>query len=127
MKRVLAFFVFGPALAAVTALVMAQADGQQQYDIDKILAVAAFFLTLPVSAIIVCVDAVLHDVPIPLRATLTATVGAVVSFGLAFILFGWSSPPRYLFTLLAIGGATCMGVCSLVANDWRRSPVPAGV
>ena len=125
MKRVLAFFVLGPTLAAVTALVTAQADGQQ-YDIDKILAVAAFFLTLPVSAVIVCVDAVLHDVPIPLRATLTATVGAVVTFSLAFLLFGWSSPPRYIFTLFAVGGAACMGVCSLAADDWRRSAVPAG-
>lgn len=51
MKRALAFLLFGSALAAVAVLlVMAQAAGPT-YDIEKVVAVAAFFFTLPVSAI----------------------------------------------------------------------------
>src|SRR5205823_5659404 len=73
MKRALAFLVLGPALAAATTLVvMAQAAGPA-HDVAKIFATAVFFFTLPVSAITACVDGVLNDVPVPLRAGLSAT------------------------------------------------------
>lgn len=59
---------------------------------------------------------------------MTAAIGAVVTFSLAFILFGWSSPPRGLLIFFAIGGAACMGACSLLANDygWKRPAVSMG-
>jgi hypothetical protein len=118
MKRALAFLVFGPLLASGTALlVMAQTSGPD-HGFAKILATAVFFFTLPVAAITACVDSVLHDVPISVRAGLTATIGAIVTFSLVFLLFGWSSPPRSFLMFLAFGGAACMGLCSVLAHDF---------
>jgi|EndMetStandDraft_8_1072994.scaffolds.fasta_scaffold882055_2 hypothetical protein len=125
MNRAITFLVFGPALAAFTALLgMAQVGGVGD-DFAKLIAIAVFFFTLPVSATTGCVDGVLHDVARPLRAALTATVGAIVAVSLAFLLLHWSSPPRYIFMFFAIGGAACMSVCSLLANDygWQRTAV----
>ena len=108
MKRALAFLVFGPLLASGTALlVMAQTSGPD-HGFAKILATAVFFFTLPVAAITGCVDSVLHDVPILVRAGLTAAIGAIVTFSLVFLLFGWSSPPRSFLMFLAF--LTVIGV-----------------
>src|SRR4051812_46507452 len=121
MNRAITFLVFGPALAAFTALlVMAQIGGVGD-DFVKIIAFAAFFFTLPVSATAGCVDGILRDVALPIRAGLTATIGAVVAVSLAFLLLHWSSPPQHLLLFLALGGAACMGICSLLAADRGRS------
>jgi len=128
MKRAVVFLVIGPTLAAAAALLlMAQARGPT-YDFEKVFAVAVFFFTLPVSAITGCVDGVLHDVPVSLRAALSAAVGAFVAFGLAFVLFSCLFPPA-AWLYFAFGGATCMGVCSLLASElggWQRPVASTG-
>jgi mannose/fructose/N-acetylgalactosamine-specific phosphotransferase system component IIC len=116
MKRALAFLVFGPVLAAVTALLVTAQAGRPDHDFAKIFAIAVFFFTLPVSAITGCIDGVLSDVPIALRAALTAAAGALVALGLAFVLFSWLFPPA-VWLYFAFGGATCMGACSLLASE----------
>ena len=127
MKRALAFLVFGPVLAAVTALlVMAKTSGAD-HDFAKIFAIAVFFFTLPISAITGCIDGVLSDVPVPLRAALTATAGALVASSLAFVLFSWLFPPA-VWLYFAFGGATCMGACSLLVSELgERGPAANGL
>jgi hypothetical protein len=116
MKRAVVFLVFGPALAAVSALlVMAQTAGAD-HDFAKIFATAVFLFTIPVSAITGCIDGVFCDAPIPLRAALAAAVGAVVAFSLGFVLFSWLFPFA-VWLYFAFGGATCMGACSLLASE----------
>jgi len=116
MKRALVFLVLGPALAAITTLLAMGSASGPGHGFAEIVAGAVFFFTLPVSAITLCVDAALHDQPIALRAALTATIGALAAFGLAFLLFSWFVPAAAL-VIFAICGAACMGLCSLIAHD----------
>jgi hypothetical protein len=117
MKRALAFLVFGPVLASVTTLLAMSQAGGPDHGFAKIFASAVFFFTLPVSAMTGCVDGVLTDVRIPLRAALTGVTGALVASVLAFVLFSCLFPPA-AWLYFAFGGAACMGVCSLLANDY---------
>jgi len=116
MKRALAFLVFGPVLAAVTALLVMTKTSGADHDFAKIFAAAVFLFTVPVSAITGYIDGVLCDAPVPLRAALTAAVGAVVAFSLGFLLFNWLFPFS-VWLYFAFGGATCMGACSLLASE----------
>jgi hypothetical protein len=124
MKRALAFLVFGPVLAAVTVLLVMAQPGGPDRDFATIFATAVFFFTLPVSAITGCIDGVLSDVPVPLRAALSAAVGALVAFSLAFVLFNWLFPPA-TWLYFAFGGAACMGLCSLLASEFGGTQWPA--
>ena len=128
MKRALVFLVVGPALvAAVTLLAVAQAGGTPAGEFAKVLATVLFFFTLPVSALAGSVDAYLtRTFAVPLRAPLIAAVGAVTASGLALILFSCLLPPAAL-KFFAMGGAACMGMCSLLANDygWQGPVVQA--
>jgi hypothetical protein len=56
--------------------------------------------------------------PIPVRAPLTAIVGASVSVGLLLAIAGKMLPSETLMPF-AILGAICMGVCSLLSEDVR--------
>jgi hypothetical protein len=117
MKRALAFLVFGPVLAAVTTLLVMSQAGWSDHGFAKIFATAVFFFTLPVSAMTACLDGVLTDMRIPLRAALTAATGALVASVLAFVLFNCLFPPA-AWLYFAFGGAACMGVCSVLAHDF---------
>ena len=126
MKRVLIFLVLGPLLAsaAVAMVVIAQAAGAPGREYAGSLVVFLFFFTLPVASLAASLDAYLAlAFAIPLRALLIAAIGAIVASGLAYILVGCLLSPSSL-KLFAIGGATCMGVCSLLANDYACQ-VPA--
>jgi hypothetical protein len=116
MKRALAFLVFGPVLAAVVAMVVMTQAGQPDHGFAQIFAVAVFLFTLPVSAMTGCIDGVLSDLSVALRAALSAAAGALVAFSLAFVLFSWFFPPS-AWLYFAFGGATCMGACSLLASE----------
>jgi hypothetical protein len=56
--------------------------------------------------------------PMPVRAPLTAIVGAAVAVGLLLAIIRKMPPPETLMTL-AVLGAICMGVCSLLSDDIR--------
>jgi len=118
MRRALAFLVFGPALASVTALlIMTEASSPPSY-LREFLVIVLFFFTLPVAALAGSLDAYLaRAFAVPLRAPLIAAVGAVIASGLALILFNCLLPPAAL-KFFAMGGAVCMGACSLLANEY---------
>jgi hypothetical protein len=116
MKRALAFLVFGPVFAAVVAMVVMTQAAHPGHGFAQIFAVAVFLFTLPVSAITGCIDGVFSDLPVALRAALSAVAGALVAFSLAFVLFSWILPPA-AWLYFAFGGATCMGACSLLASE----------
>jgi hypothetical protein len=88
-----------------------------------------FLFTLPVSALSASFDGYLaRSLPLSLRAPLTAIVGATVAGGLAGALFSCLLPPSMLMWF-AIGGAVCMGACSLLSHDYgkrQRPGVPRG-
>jgi hypothetical protein len=129
MKRALVFLVAGPVLVAVTApLAIAQISGPPSRDFLQLFAIVLFFFSLPVAALAGFFDAYLaRAFAIPLRAPLIAAVGAIISSGLAYILFSCLLPPPQYLTYFAIGGAACMGLCSLLANEygWQGPAVQA--
>jgi len=106
-------------MASVTALlVMTEASSPPPSYFREFLVIVLFFFTLPVSALAGCLDAYLaRAFAIPLRAPLIAAIGAVIASGLAYLLFSCLLPTSSL-KFFAIGGATCMGLCSLLANEY---------
>jgi len=129
VKRALIFLVLGPVLVAFIArLVVALVAGPPAQDVLPLFAIVLFFFTLPVSALVGSLDAYLaRAFAIALRAPLIAAAGAIVAFGLAYILFNWAVPSPSYLTCFAIGGAVCMGLCSLLANEhgWQGPAVQA--
>jgi hypothetical protein len=120
MKRALIFLVLGPLLASfiVAMVVIAQAAGASGREYAGALAVFLFFFTLPVASLAASFDAYLaRAFAIPLRAPLIAAIGAIIASGLAYILVGCLLSLSSL-KFFAIGGAACMGACSLLANDY---------
>ena len=75
-------------------------------------------LTFSVAVLAGALDAFLaRALAIPLRIPLVAAVGAIAASGLVYVVF-YHLLPQEPLAYVAIGGATCMGVCSLVANDY---------
>ena len=129
MKRALVFLVIGPVLASTVAtLALAQAAGMPAPDFARLVAIVLFFFTLPVAALAGAFDAYLaRAFAIPLRAPLIAAFGAIIASGLAWILFSCLLPQPNFLAWFAIGGAVCMGACSLLANEygWHGPAVQA--
>jgi len=129
MKRALVFLVIGPTLVSTVAtLAIAQAAGTPSPGVARLVAIALFFFTLPVAALAGSLDAYLaRAFAVPLRAPMVAAAGAVIASGLAFFLLDCLVPPPNFLTWFAIGGAACMGACSLLANDygWHETTVHA--
>jgi hypothetical protein len=128
MKRALVFLVLGPVLvSAVATLAIAQAASVLDREFARLLATVLFLFTLPVAAVAGSFDAYLaRAFAIPLRAPLIAAAGAVIASGLAYLLFSCLLPTSSL-KFFAIGGAACMGLCSLLANEhgWQGPAVQA--
>ena len=111
MKRILVFLVLGPAVVAIiTSMFLPYA----------FIAIVLFLFTVAVSVFAASVDGYLAwFCPIYVRAPVIAIVGATVAAGLAGVLLGWFMPQAV--TPAAIGGALCMGWCSLLSHDYARS------
>jgi hypothetical protein len=126
MKRAFVFVIVGPMALALIASLAVLAPGAPP-DVAWLVAVAMFFLTLPVALVAGSVDELpARACPIPLRASLIAIVGATIAYAVAYTLLGWVLPTPDLFLA---GGAIGMGVCSLLAHDYgggQRSAVSAG-
>jgi hypothetical protein len=129
LKRALVFLVLGPVLVAVVAaLGVAQAASAPAPEVARLVAIVLFLFTLPVAALAGSLDAYLaRAFAIPLRAPLIAAIGAIIASGLAWILFSCLLPPPNYLIFFAIGGAACMGICSLLANEhgWQGPVVQA--
>ena len=131
MKRAVVFLVLGPASVAFTFLLMCvTAGGAKPCDFEQLCAAALFLFTLPVSAITGPIDSYLaRALPLALRAPLTAIAGAAAAVGLLLALNRMMFPhgttlPLEILMPFAIGGAVCMGVCSLLSHDYGKRQQP---
>jgi ABC-type multidrug transport system permease subunit len=111
MKRALVFLVLGPAGVAFIGCAFLPSG---------LIAIVLFLFTLAVSVFGASVDALARDLPISVKAPLAAIVGAMAASGLAGALLGKIVPQAV--TPLALGGALCMCVCSLLSHDYGSSP-----
>jgi hypothetical protein len=124
MKRAFLFLVLGPLSVFVTIFVMFVAvSGARSLGVAQCCAMVVAVLTLPVSAITGAVDGFIVPVlPIFFRAPLAALIGATIAWSLACVLTrGLFSPSMSIWWELmpfAIGGAVCMGACSLLSHDY---------
>jgi hypothetical protein len=121
MKRALMFLLLGPALVVTAWLIFIAAIEGLRSPVD-LVATVLFIFTFVVAAITGLVDGCLaRDLPIHLRTLLTASVGALIAWSLAYALFrGVFSPMSISWLLMpfAIGGAVVMGACSLLSHDY---------
>ena len=116
MKRAFVFVVLGPALAVLTIWV---AVGMPFAAFAAGIALMDYIAIVPVSGIVGLLDGWLaQSLPISLRAPLTALVGATAAVVLPVAVLG--PMPQSLSTPLGIGGAFCMGVCSLLSDYYDR-------
>jgi hypothetical protein len=112
MKRALVFLLLAPILSVLAAEV---AHGGSN---DLLMLTGGFvlFCSLIVSAVSGVVDsALVQEMPISLRAPCIAIVGAIIAVGL---MGGRVS--QLELTVVAVGGALCMGLCSLLSHNYRR-------
>lgn len=118
MKRALIFLAAAPVLVGASVLLTFVAMNKDE--LAEPLAAILFLFTVPVSAVAGGLDTWLaRAFPILLRAPMIASAGAIGASGLAFILFRcFFAPDTLPLPYFALGGATCMGVCSLLANDY---------
>lgn len=129
MKRALMFLLLGPALVVVPWLIFIAAIDGLRGPVDFV-ATVLFIFTFLVAVITGLVDGCLaRALPIRLRTLVTASVGAMIAWILAYAFFtGIFSPSTSLSLLLmpfAIGGATVMGACALLAHDYSGNPGPS--
>ena len=129
MKRVLIFLLLGPIMVVTAWLIFIAAI---DWSVDFV-ATALFVFTFFVAAITRPIDGYLaRALPIYLRAPLTAVAGATIAIGIPLILVSILLShllmlPQWTMVTLAIGGALCMGVCSLLSHDYgSRRVKPAG-
>jgi len=112
MKRALVFLVLGPAVVAFIGCAFLPSG---------VVAVVLFLFTLAVSVFAASVDGVARDLPISVKAPLAAIVGATAAGVLGGALLGLIAAPPAV-TPIALGGALCMCVCSLLSHDYGRYP-----
>lgn len=128
LRRALVFVLLGPVFGVVAAysVVAVMISG---YRVDTYGIPIAFFFSLIICAITGPVDGVLaYIAPISLRAPLTTIVGAAVAVGLS--LFLWAqlgnktvAPSLYSQIPIAVIGALCTGVCSLLSHNRRNQKI----
>ncbi|MBR1199637.1 hypothetical protein JQ634_24855 [Bradyrhizobium sp. AUGA SZCCT0240] len=117
MSRPLVFLLLGPLSVVLTTWV---AVGMPFESFVPPIALALFFFTLPVSAIVGILDGQLaRAMPLLLRAPVTALVGAAAAMVLPRALLG--PMPQDMSVPFGLGGAFCMGLCSLLAHDYNAN------
>lgn len=122
MSRPLVFLLLGPLSVVLTTWV---AVGMPFESFVPPIALALFFFTLPVSAIVGILDGQLaRAIPLLLRAPVTALVGAAAAMVLPRALLG--PMPQDMSVPFGLGGAFCMGVCSLLAHDYNAQKTRPG-
>jgi len=132
MKRAFVFLVAAPVSVFIVACVLlGAAAGVKSNGLFLIPAAWLALITVSVAVLAGALDAFLaRALAVPLRAPLVAAAGAIavsgLTFGLVYLVFN-QLPEQELLAYVAIGGAACMGACSLLANDygWRQSVVHA--
>lgn len=127
MKRALMFLLLGPTLVVAAFLIYIVKGPWGHF--EGASAMILFIFTFFVAAITGLVDGYLAQaLPVYLRAPLTAIAGATITVSLVLILVGTISL-QWILMPFAIGGALCMGTCSLLSNDYgscQRLAMPTG-
>ncbi|MBR1266934.1 hypothetical protein JQ629_05360 [Bradyrhizobium sp. AUGA SZCCT0222] len=122
MNRTLVFLLLGPLSVVLTTWV---AVGMPFESFVLFFAVLLFLVTFPVSAIVGVLDGQLaRAIPLLLRAPLTALVGATAAMVLPRAVLG--PLPQDMSIPFGIGGAFCMGLCSLLAHDYNAQKTRPG-
>jgi hypothetical protein len=123
MKRTFVFLLLGPMLVAVTPWLIAVAGGRRiKGGFDEFCAMVLFLFTLLIAASTLPMDQYLaHALPLALRAPLIAIAGATMAVGLVLAVAWtvspqWAKQPEWIARPFAIGGALCMGACSVLAS-----------
>ena len=132
MKRTLVFLLVGPTLVvfctaafmflplSMAAIFTAAWVNRSLGDIAQILAIMLFLFTFLVAALTGPIDGCLaRFLPILWRAPLIAIAGGIIAFGLLLVVFGDRIPDIPI--TIAIAGAFCMGVCSLLSHDYGNT------
>jgi len=116
MKRVFVFLVLAPVAVFLTVLLIGLAvAGTKYFGFAWFGATALSILTLPMSATAAAIDGFLaRTCPISSRVCLIVIVGATIATGEAVVFSSLLSSS--LMMALAIGGASVMGVCSLLSH-----------
>lgn len=119
LKRTYVFLLLGPILGVFGAKLNEVVAGRAfSWEIGE-GTVVAFIFSAIVSAITGPIDGYFaHAVPVPLRAPLTAIVGATIAVGLLLYLVGKVTPLQFP-THIAIIGALSMGMCSVLSHNYR--------
>jgi hypothetical protein len=116
MKRAFIFLLLGPAFVVAAWLLYAVAQGAP-WGTAEIVAVCLFVFTFLVAALAALLDSFLAGtLPVLVRAPLIALLGGAVPVVALLAVVGCMLPQSFL-TPFGIGGALCMGVCSLLSND----------
>lgn len=130
MKRAFVFLMCPILLAFMVWWSLGLPESGFLVDTRGSCAGAVFLFTMLVSAIAGPLDAYLAETsPTAPRAVPTAIAGAAIADGL---LVAWAGTiglpptilPHWIWLALSIGGALCMGTCSLLSID-RRDWKPA--
>jgi len=142
MKRAIVFLLLCPASVATAWLIYFVESGGASSAVAEIVTVLLFCFTLCVAVIAWFIDGSLaSSLPLVLRAPLTAIAGGVTA-GVLFLISAFPllmnpfaigmmhganvwTLPLWLSAPFAIGGALCMGVCSLLSHDYGRRQRPA--
>jgi hypothetical protein len=131
MKRTLIFLLLGPTLVACTTAFMflrlspefvyvAASTNRSLGDIPQILAMMLFLFTFLVAALTGPIDGCFARIlPILWRAPLIAIAGGIIAVGLLLVVFGDRIPDMPI--RIVIGDALCMGLCSLLSNDYGNA------
>jgi hypothetical protein len=123
MKRALIFLVAAPVTVFFAILsIWVVATGPDSLDFGCLVAGVLSIFALPMAAISWAADQFLaRDFSTPLRASLTAIVGATAVTAEISTVFS-SLFPSSIVTAFAIGGALVMAACSLLSNDHGGEP-----
>jgi hypothetical protein len=126
MKRALVFLLLGPALAVAAWLTyVAAVEGLRGHFVGA-SAMILFIFTFFVAAITGLVDGYLaRALPVYLRVPVTAIAGGTIAvslvLGLAWtMVLHFITLPQWIWMPFAIGGALCMGGCSLLSSEYGR-------
>ena len=122
MSRPIVFLLLGPLSVVLATWV---AVGMPFESFVPPIALALFFFTAPVSGIVGALDGQLaRAMPLLLRAPVTALVGATAAIVLPRALLG--PMPQDMSVPFGLGGAFCMGLCSLLAHDYNAQTTQPG-
>ena len=128
MKRAFTFLVLGPTAVVMAHYVYIVTASVPWSGVQNFVAMCLFAFTFVVGAIAALVDSLLaRTLPALARAPLIALVGAAIPLGVIVWFHGCVVDPR-LMMQFGIGGALCMGACSLLSHDCgqRRPAAPIG-